>query len=207
MPNSVCLWFTGLLLSHLFAQSPYPTNQEILEQMLISPALNVLNDTLQHPTPIAIVAADRENLLVSWLVQNLTDSCLSQNYLVYSAADSNMPGRYSVQLSDPRVKIEYRSAGRRLLVFKKGLRRIVEGSYHLQIANDRQQILFSRRIGGSFEDVIPEKILTQVEDEAYPFTRGVKSGNSFVTRWLEPVLITATTATVIYLFYTLRSEE
>lgn len=141
------------------------------------------------------------------MIQNLTDSCLAQKYLVYSSPDSGISYGYALEISGARVQIQYHSAGRHWLFFKKGVRRTFAGDFHLQAMRPDQQIIYSRRVTVSYQDTIPAGLLEEVENPDLPFTQGTKSDSSVIKRWLEPVLITATTITLIYLFYSLRSTK
>ncbi|NIU01645.1 MAG: hypothetical protein GWN01_12240 [Nitrosopumilaceae archaeon] len=199
----------GLTLSvstSLSSQANITSNQQILSRLLVTPVLNIFADTLELSNSMKI-QGNNDGLLNLWLIQNLTDSCLSKNYLVYSSPDSGFVPNYAIRITNPRVEINYRSAGGKLLVFQKGVKRKIKGSYHLQIQKRGGQVLFSREISGQYQDTIPNNMIDQVENEKLPFTIGTEYESPFVNRWLEPVLVTATTMTVIYLFYTLRSEQ
>lgn len=187
-------------------ESPAPTNQEILSRVFTAPILKLLADSLP-PAGALVIRESPGGGLEAWLIQNLTDSCLAQKYLVYSSPDSGVSYDYALEISGARVQIQYHSAGRRWLFFKKGVRRTFEGDFHLRAIRHDRQILYSRRVMVSHQDVIPAGLLERVENPDLPFTQGTKSGSSVINRWLEPVLITATTITLIYLFYSLRSKK
>jgi hypothetical protein len=182
------------------------SNKKIISDIFVNPVVQVLSDSLNFSGSVTIRSAQPE-LLSSWAAQNLTDSCLEKNFLVYSPPDSINTADYSIVISNPQVEITYRSAGRRWLFFKKGIERSVQGEYHLLITNKEHRVLLSRQITGFEKDVINEDVIKQIEDENLPFTKGTKIGQTFIKCWLEPIIITATTMTVVYLFYTLRSEK
>lgn len=190
-----------------FAREPQPpSNQEIISQIFTPPVLRILTDSLKIKESIAIKSSEPE-AFASWVAQILTDSCLSKNFLVYSPPDSGVISVYTITVSNPWVEITYQSAGRRWLLFKKGFRRTIEGGYHLQITDGEQRVLLGRQISGMVQDVIPEKMIERVESNNLPFSKGTKLKPAFITRWLEPIVITAATMTVVYLFYTIRSEK
>jgi hypothetical protein len=193
-------------LSVFSQQDKVLSNQEIISRIFNNPVIQILTDSLNISGSLAIRSAQPE-FLSSWIAQNLTDSCLERNFLVYSPPDSINIADYSVVISDPQVETTYRSAGRRWLFFKKGIERSVQGEYHLLITNKEHRVLISRQISGFEKDVIHEGSINQIEAENLPFTKGTKIGSTFIKRWLEPVIITAATMTVVYLFYTLRSEK
>lgn len=183
-----------------------PTNQEVLSRLFTAPVLTLLADSLP-PSGTLVIRDSPGGGLAAWLIQNLTDSCLAQKYLVYSSPDSGVSYDYALEISGARVQIQYHSAGRRWLFFKKGVRRTFTGDFHLRVIRSDRQILYSRQMPVSYQDVIPAGLLERVENPDLPFTQGTKSGSSVINRWLEPVLITATTITLIYLFYSLRSNK
>ena len=205
-------FFLYLFVSFLFPANAFsqksqtPPNQEIIAGIFTYPVLQILSDSLKVKEAIAI-KSDKPETFPSWVAQILSDSCLSKNFLVYSPPDSGGTTNYMVTVSNPWVEITYQSAGRRWLLFKKGLKRTIEGGYHLQITDSEQRLLFSRQISGIAQDVIAEKMIEQVENNNLPFTKGTKLKSAFITRWLEPIVITAATMTVVYLFYSLRSEK
>ncbi len=192
-------------LTKVYPQSTVTTNQEVISRTFISKIINVLTDSLRIKEPLTIKAGTEP--LSNWMAQILTDSCLSKNYLVYSSADSGIANKYSVLISDASVKIEYRSGGKKWLFFNKRVHRSFQGSYHLQISNPDGRIVLSRINSVHYQDIIPSGAEKEVENQGLAFTKGTKSVSSFIKRWLEPVLVTATTASVVFLFYTLRSER
>ena len=187
------------------AQTNDLKNQEVLSRLLIPSTIAILADSLQINSGISI-KSERDAVFESWIAQILTDSCLSQNYLVYSDADSSKM-THKILVSSPFSEIQYRSAGRKWLFFKKGLHREVQGGYRLQVENPDGRLIFSGNIAGEYRDVISSGAQKIVENPDLGFTKGTKSGSSFIKRWMEPVIITVATATVVYLFYTLRSES
>lgn len=189
-----------------FSQPRIASNQEIISLLLVSPVMSILSDTLSRPESVSVLDQHSEEF-TSWLTQNLTDSCLEANYLVYSTPDSQIRPDYIIELSNARVNITYQSQGRRWILVKKGMLRKITGEYHLQIKNSRGRILFSHGMSGEHEDIIPDAALAEIENKRLPFTRGTKMGSTFVKRWMEPLTMTVTTMVVIYLFFTLRGEN
>ncbi|GEM_PF-6259588 len=202
------LWGVLFFLSGqacLLPQEKTPTNQDILIRLLISPALKLIKSNIPSQKGLSITSPDNSPLS-KWLVQILTDSCLQQKYLVYSPPRSDSVSAYVVEVTAAQSEIQYRSGGRKWLVFPGDVKREVQGSSHLQIKDERGRVLSSQEIRGRYADHIPRKVLPVMENEKLEFTRGVHQPSAFRKKWLEPILITATTATVIVLFYTLRSQ-
>jgi len=206
--NYLLLLVSVIFSTIAFSQhSASPTNQEVISRIFATPFLKILSDSLNINGPISIESRQKE-LFANWTAQILTDSCLRRKILVYSPPDSSEGSAdYSIVISDPRVEITYQSAGRRWLLFRKGLNRWVEGGYHLQITDREHRVLVSRYIVGSEQDIVPNDAIDAIENDTLPFTRGTKLDSPFIKRWLEPLIITATTMTVVYLFYSLRSKK
>ena len=197
--------FSVLSLAAGYAQTDVPRNQDVLSQLLIPSTIAILTDSLQIDSGV-VINSERNAVFENWIVQILTDSCLSKNFLVYSDADSSKM-KHKIMVSSPFSEIAYRSAGRKWLFFKKGLHRDVQGGYRLQVENPGGRLIYSGNITGQYSDVMLSGAQKNVENPDLGFTKGTKSSSSFIKRWLEPVIITAATATVVYLFYTLRSES
>lgn len=59
---------------------------------------------------------------------------------------------------------------------------------------------------GQFADTVQVNLLKQLEDESYPFTSAKLPENQGIRKYFEPFVVMATTAGVIYLFFSLRSK-
>lgn len=199
-----------LLIGSAASRAQPPSNQELLAKLFITPVLNVLSDSLKadHASRLVIAppmpSGDSLNV---WLQQILTDSCLSRNYLVYSTPDSAVGRERIITIETPRARIRYTPGGRKWLFFGGRHKRSVESHFHLTVTDGQHQVLYSRPFSGSYQDVIAGSAVAVVEKDPFRFTKGTKSGSKFIKRWLEPVLITAATTTVFYMFYSLRSDK
>lgn len=208
--RNILFWLFGLLLiGSAAARAQSPSNQELLARLFITPVLNVLSDSLTPASRLVIAPpAPAGDSLNVWLQQILTDSCLSRNYLVYSTPDSTDGGARMIAMETPRARIRYMPGGRKWLLWGRGRKkRLVESHFHLTITDGQHQVLYSKPISGNYQDVIPASAVAAVEKDPFRFTKGTKSGSKFIKRWLEPVLITAATTTVFYMFYSLRSDK
>jgi hypothetical protein len=68
------------------------------------------------------------------------------------------------------------------------------------------EILWSGIVKGSRSDWIPGKKIREVENRSLPFTMGVFLNGEGKSGLLEPIVITAVTGIIIFLFYSLRSR-
>jgi hypothetical protein len=106
-----------------------------------------------------------------------------------------------------RCEIAYQPLPRRRFWQKSRWQRhaniIVElGAHDVATRQLRLQKIFVE----SAADTLAGKILPRLEDQGFDFTLGSRESRDENPRWLEPVLITAATGVVIYLFYSLRSR-
>ncbi len=196
------LLFCGPVLS----QARPAGNETVIAGLLVPSMLEMIRQAVP-PEQSVTVQPLMPDAFSQWLSQILLDSCLQRNYFVYSAADSAVPGAFVIKVGEGQTRITYESAGKKLLFFNKGVRRQVNAHSRLILENTRGRVLFSEIITGEYRDVIAGSQREKVENPQYPFTMGTKKTSPFINRWLEPVLITAATSTVIYLFYSLRSEN
>ncbi len=194
-----------ILPAPLFSQSP-PSNETILREKLLAPVLEEVVLRVPARGKVAFQTKIKAGL-AEWLVRNLSDSCLSRNYLVYSPPPQDSGKVYRVELSDVNIKLIYRARGGRLGIWGGGWERRINMSLHLAITKPDGQMLVSRNVAGTWQDRIQSKDISQIENPNLPFTVGTKSDSRFIKRWLEPVLVTGATATVVYLFFSLRSDR
>lgn len=204
-PELFLILFLILLTGFAKPQESPRSNEDVAADLLVHSTLEKLKTSLPDVVAITVYAPSGNNI-EGWFKQILTDSCLQENYLVYSYPKKDSADAVLLEISGTAVEINYKSIGRKWLIGSKGFQRTITSKSHLQFRNKENQVLFSQEITGEYQDVISGDFLKKAENEALPFTKGTKSADPFIKRWLEPVIITASTMTVGYLFYTLRSE-
>lgn len=186
------------------AQEKKAANLEIAAGLITESALQRLERHLPSGSPLQIDVGPATDI-GNWTGQILTDSCLEANYLVYSSAkDSSKMVR--LRIKNPEIGIEYNGI-RRLFPGRQKLKRRISCRYHLAIVEPDGQIVLSEFIEKQFADTIKSDQLPRVEHKSYSFSKGTKSGKSIIKRWVEPVILITTTTTVVYLFFSLRSEN
>lgn len=204
--KTVLVLIALILSGPALSQARPAGNEAVIAGLLVPSMLQVISRTVP-PQQSLTVTSMTPDAFSQWLSQILLDSCLQRNYFVYSAADSAAKGAFVVKVGEGHANILYKSAGKKFLFFNKGIRRQVNAQSRLVLLNAQGRVLISETIGGEYSDVIPGSHKEKVENPQYPFTKGTKKASPFINRWLEPVLITVATSTVIYLFYSLRSEN
>lgn len=199
-------FFIFILFSiSLYGQKTPVTNEKILSNLLVSPVLTHLSDSL-NKTDNLLFNSNLKTSFSTWIQQILSDSCLQRNYLVYSMPKSDSLSLTRVIISNPTSQIIYRDAGRKWLFFNKGIYRNIQADFHLQVIDKNNRLLLSKTIAGQYEDKIKHKDIQQIENPENLFSKGTKSGSKFIKRWLDPLVISAATMTMVYLFYTARSN-
>ncbi len=198
--------FLLMLPTHGFLQNRVIVNEGVIANLLVPKALENIVKTISADQRIQIMA-NQNNEADHWLAQILTDSCLERNYLVYSSRDSATETDFVIKIADVKVAITYHPTGKKLLIFNKGFRRSVTAEFRLLIREQNSRIRVDKKIKNNYTDILSASSLGSVENKEKFFTIGTKKQSTFINRWLEPVIITAATASVVFLFYSLRSDN
>jgi len=86
------------------------------------------------------------------------------------------------------------------------LRRTVSMTIQFTLLNPDQEIAWAKTISDSLLDSIDADALKQLEECDLPATVGIGPKKTQKWKWLEPALVTAVSAMVVYLFYSYRSN-
>lgn len=201
------------LLCSVFALNVYtnsiPSNEDIAKKLLVETALEQVYlhagefGTLVFPD----VRSGAENSALSaWMQQNLIDSAIAADYSVYLETDESPDSAIAVEITDQNITFEYVSIGNKWLLFNKGYKRNVKSGFHISMREEKNgRVLLSQQFSKNFEDTVSN--IGVIENEELVFTRGKKLNSALGRRLIEPVLITAATITMVYLFYSLRSGK
>jgi len=191
---------------HGFLQTQTIGNETVIANLLAPQALKSITKIIRPGQRIRFNTGKNSDA-DRWLAQILTDSCLERNYLVYSSADSVAETDFVIEIANVKTKISYRPAGQKLLILNKGFRRSVTAEFRLIISDQHSRIWVNKQFKAEYTDIIPASVIRDVENKGKSFTTGTKKQSTFINRWLEPVIITTATATVVFLFYSLRSDN
>jgi len=77
--------------------------------------------------------------------------------------------------------------------------------FYLKILSSGNQVLLSNDIKETYSDTIFVNKIKYIENTNFPFTIGNRS-KSLVSKLFEPLLVSLITSTVIYIFYSFRSN-
>ena len=83
--------------------------------------------------------------------------------------------------------------------------RIVNIEVYLKILGPENRVLLSNVIRESYSDTINVNTINSLENSDLPFTIGNRS-KSLVSKLLEPLLVALITGSIIYIFYSFRSN-
>ncbi len=199
------LWVALPLLAAPTRTLPKASNEALFIRALVIPVLKTVENTIPQPGPL-LVQVQQQDALGRWLVHQLVDSTLAGGWQVFQTQDS-LPGRwYRVQISQVEGSIVYRTVGRRLLLFPSKTRRHLAARLHLLLQAPDGQVLYSNTLTTTLADTIPHGWRHLLENGELPFTRGVSNSDTTTQKWVEPLLVTASTATIVYLFFVLRND-
>jgi len=91
------------------------------------------------------------------------------------------------------------------LLPENNLYRQVNIEFYVKISDSDHRVLFSDDFKEVFSDTIKVNNIKNIENNNLPFTIGNRS-KSLVSRLLEPLLVTLITGSIIYIFYSFRSN-
>lgn len=184
---------TGALLLSLFIVSPafgQSTNLSLYQDLAVA----CLGELPPEVDSLVVESPDRMPFLRSALVARwqeegravfLPDSALAAAHLSYS-------------IEQAEVSYEKR---------RRQLAREVRLSLRYTLTNGMGRVLVDDRCIDSRSDLIARGALAGVQNAAYPETQGELPEAGWIRRVVEPVVLTAATAVVVYLFFTLRSSD
>lgn len=188
--------------------NPIISNEEIARKLLVDAALEQVN--LQNSgvgVVLCIIVQDgpENSAISSWMRQCLIDSTIKAGYSVYTQLKEAPDSATVVEIASQDITFEYKSTGNRWVFFNRGYCRSAESDFHILIRKKNGKVLFSQQFHKEFADTLSS--IDMVENEKLVFTKGIKTKPSLGKRVIEPVLITASTITMVYLFYSLRSGK
>lgn len=198
MLNSILLIHDGITKTPL-------SNEAIAKKLLIEPALQQIYFHADKSSRLIIQNQGENSDLSMWMEQNVIDSCFANNYSVYSKLSDSMDSTIIVEITQPSITFAYHSIGNKWLFFNKGYKRLITSNFHISITEKNGKLLFSQNFSDNFADTLSN--IAEIENERLIFTKGEKIKSSIGKQLIEPVLITASTVTVVYLFYSLRSGK
>lgn len=118
-----------------------------------------------------------------------------------STQGQDSPG-YLISFMPIRTTIRYYKLGN----LGKERQRQIATELHLCVRNPGREILFSSIRSAAFQDTVMQKDIRYLEAPDLAFTRGEPPAESLAAKLFQPLLISLTTAGIIYSFYSFRSR-
>lgn len=195
--------FFLLLQAGLAVAQTAPANLELLNRTLHALAV----ETARHidlPDSAGLhYAAARESAAWDWLFERALYDELSVKRGLrlhrVEAAVSEWPLLFYAPL-ELRIRYDHHRAGS-----GRSVRRATARLY-VKYQDPTGELIFSSEVERTLVDTIRSDQIAALEDHAYPFTAGERTPPSRLKRILEPLLLTAITGGIIYLFYSFRSN-
>lgn len=189
----------------LFAQpTGIQTNEEIIAEQLCPVVLHTI-DSLSMDSAKVKIKLEKNSEMGKWLVKKLQEQFIKNQVIIYDTSATVSGNLLVLNINSVGSEIFYRSQKRNLFLRTTKFERIIESYLSYYVQNQSGKILFSRSINPEFRDVLSRSKLKTVESNNYSFTKGQKIESKFFAYFFEPLLVTITTAGVVYLFFSLRS--
>ncbi len=133
--------------------------------------------------------------------QRIEERLLESSFRLLS--DSNSVQR--LQVNVPCVRVEYSSPVASHIFASSDVERTVLSEYELEIS-DSGQVRFAKSYSFVFADTVNESDIPDLESGSYSFLHGKIDQGGLFEAILQPVLFLASSAVIVYLFFTLRGS-
>jgi hypothetical protein len=197
-------YFWLILVFSLNGYSQVSTNLEVLEEILVDPVVSCL-DTFADPTTSILIENASLSEFHIWMRDNLRRKLIDEGYAVYDRETVSNEQMYTIVVENLATEIYYRPIGRNLLLRENRLERSFNTLLSFYIKNKDESIEHSHSKNIVVKDTISVAQFDEIENNLFQFSRGVKTESGWMKKYFEPVVITATTIVIVYLFFSLRS--
>ncbi len=195
----IILVLTGPAMS----QPPAPGNLHILQQLIIAP----LVQTIQHSVPpreTVYLSVSGERELAEWVQETAIPLLLAKKIRVYKINNDNV--NYRIMVTGITARIMYRPLARNWLTQVVQWQRTITVGGKMEVLTTAGEVKGIYPLTSSFSDTLAVNPRT-LETPEYPFTKGNTTDATRWKKWVEPILISAATITVVALFFTIRSQR
>lgn len=146
-----------------------------------------------------------ENILFNLLNRQGIDSILIQPKS--GAAVFNFKNTILIKFSIISLDLNYETESHWRITNKSTVNRHFDVHLFFQIIDEQNgTILWSGEGSRQYMDQVNQKQISKLESKSIQFTRAKFHHRSVYSRFIEPVIVIATTGTIIYLFYAFRSQ-
>ncbi len=176
---------------------------EILNQYFISSLTKPLVETLL-PNATVTISVEPPGQLAEWVQQQITMAFLRKKIGVYKTGSTDV--NYRIRISRLSLQIIYQPVSRNWIGRVTQWRRFMQAQGELEMVTSQEKIVLMQPITWAYSDTLQGNPASW-EQPSLPFTRGTVRDTSHWRRWVEPILISVATITVVTLFFTIRSQQ
>lgn len=198
--------FVLLLISNFFysnnCYSQIKTNQEIIKGLVINEIFNSIEKLSAKPDSIQIILRGQSDI-EKWIVEKLRTEVLDRGITLL---ENNQDSSFQIIIEKVETQITYRGKNRSILLNYSNYEREIRAIISFFLKNEHNTVLFNFSEELTNIDLITRNSIEKVENRLLPFTVGSKAESKFIKRFLEPIIATAVTISVVYLFFSLRSS-
>ncbi len=198
--------FILLLISNfLYSNNCYSQikmNQEVIKELVINEIFNSIEKLSDKPDSIQIILRGQRDT-ERWIVEKLRTEVLERGITLL---ENNQDSSFQIIIEKIETQITYRGKNRSILLNYSNYEREIRAIISFFLKNEHNTVLFN--FSGELKniDLITRNSIEKVENRLLPFTVGSKAESKFIKRFLEPIIVTAVTISVVYLFFSLRSS-
>lgn len=182
----------------VYGQSDLSTNLDIYKSLyrdIIESFLDELPGSEQSISLVALDPSFKEN----WIIEQQWIKALQdQQYNVFSGDSVKDNNRSLLYFRPVKQKVTYKNDG-------KYIRRNVFVDCYVKCTASKRRVLFSRSLHKSMSDKISRKDLSLIENPLIASTHAEKPVSRW-KQWIEPLIVSVVSGTIITLFYSYRSK-
>jgi len=184
---------SNIIILEDFIQS---TLNELLQNNTFSAKDTVVVEVISNDTTFSSVQLS----LISGFLHNTRSFNIFSNTETSSKCNKKMTFRWL------NWEIKYTQMKKRFWQ-KKRFQRNLKANFFVEVFSSNNKLLYSKQVKKEFEDILKKDEIGKVQNSDLKFTLGkIKEKGSFVNKFVEPVFLFAISGTVIYLFYSIRSQ-
>ena len=135
----------------------------------------------------------------NWVIEKQLYQCLGEHHVENIYLNNQIESAFHVVYNPVLQKISYGK------IDKKRLERQIDIHLFARILDPQDKILIAETIARTTIDTILTKHVKNVEYAGLPFTVGEQK-KTWLARLYEPMIVTAITGMVIFIFYSFRSQ-
>jgi hypothetical protein len=202
--SSAMLSFASLKINEDEERLP-ETNLQIIQNILGNLAETILTEA-SLPSEATIGLKVRKTT-ESWITeQALSDRIISHRYNIIYTRDSDTAAPYIFTVGDAEARVKYSNPHRLNLFGRKRVERSVTVFFQSQIYESQTGKIRSGKMQTSeYRDTVYTDDISFLENADIPMTKAELPDESFIDRFIEPIIIVGTAGIAVFLFFHIRS--